>query len=111
MSDYQTIPELSRKDADFAVIMEDDSLAPYVRAGGKAYLHRTAELNDGDTGLFFSREGLVFCQYCSDSRGTVFLFRFDRSRNSEDMEFPPGSELPVCYGRLLLFHTPELPQN
>lgn len=111
MNNYRTIPGRGKKDADFAVVVEDDSLAPFIRAGGKAFLRRTAELGDGDIGLFFSREGMVFRQYCSDSRGTVFLFSIDRSRKNEDLEFPYGSELPVCYGRLLLSRVPELPQD
>ena len=111
MSDRRTVSARAGKDADYAVVMEDDSLAPLVRAGGRAFLRRTAELDDGDIGLFFSRNGMVFRQYCSDSRGTVFLFSIDRSRKEEDLEFPPGSELPVCYGRLLLSRAPELPQD
>jgi hypothetical protein len=111
MSDRRTVSARAGKDADYAVVMEDDSLAPYVRAGGRAFLRRTTELDDGDTGLFYSCNGMVFRQYCSDSRGTVFLFSIDRSRKDEDLEFPPGSEMPVCYGRLLLSHAPELPQD
>ena len=56
MNNYRTIPGRGKKDADFAVVVEDDSLAPFIRAGGKAFLRRTAELGDGDIGLFFSRE-------------------------------------------------------
>lgn len=108
---YRTISGRGKENADFAVVTEDDSLIPFIRAGGRALLRRTAELGDGDIGLFYSREGMVFRQYCSDSRGTVFLFSIDRSRKNEDLEFPPGSELPVCYGRLLLSRTPELPQD
>ncbi len=111
MNCYRTIPGRGKKDADFSVVMEDDSLVPFIRVGGRAYLRRTAELGDGDIGLFYSREGMVFRQYCSDSRGTVFLFSIDRSHKNGDLEFPSGSELPVCYGRLLLSRTPELPQD
>ena len=36
MSDRRTVSARAGKDADFAVIIEDDSLAPLVRAGGRA---------------------------------------------------------------------------
>ena len=93
---YRTISGRGKENADFAVVTEDDSLVPFIRAGGRALLRRTAELGDGDIGLFYSREGMVFRQYCSDSRGTVFLFSIDRSRKNEDLEFPPGRSCPFA---------------
>ena len=111
MAFLNLIPVGKNKDADFAVRLEDDSLFPCLRSGQTAYLQRTADLCDGDVGLFRARTGLVFRQYCRDSRGTVYLFSLDRTAKGNDLEFPSGGELPVCYGRVLLRRRPKLPMD
>ena len=111
MADYKLIPAGRRRNADFALRLDDDALYPYRRAGQTVYLQRSAELADGDVGLFYARDGMVFRQFCQDSRGAVYLFALDRSRKAEDLTFPPGAELPVCYGKVLLPHPPELPMD
>lgn len=111
MSFFKYIPAGKNTNAGFAVRLENDSLFPCLRAGQTAYIQRTADLYDGDVGLFLTRKGLVFRQYCRDSRGTVFLFSLDRTVKKDDLEFPPGAELPVCFGKVLLRHKPELPMD
>ena len=105
------IPAPDRPEADFAVVLSDDALCPCQKAGETVYLQRSAELSDGDVGLFHARDGMVFRQFCQDSRGTVYLFALRRDRKAEDLIFPPGAELPVCYGRVLLDAPPELPMD
>ena len=109
MALYERIPAPKTPDADFAVRLEDDALYPLFKAGQTVYLRRSAELSDGEVGLFYARDGMVFRQFCQDSRGTVYLFSLDRTRAQDDLMFPPGSELPVCYGKLLLKKVPPLP--
>ena len=99
------------KGADFSVTLEDDSLAPFFRAGETVFLQRSAELGDGEIGLFYTRGGMAFRQFCQDSRGAVYLFSPDRSKKHLDLSFPPGAELPVCYGRVMLSPVPELPMD
>ena len=101
MSYYEHIPA-DRDDADFAVVLEDDSLAPWAGAGDTVYLARSAELDDGDIGLFAAGGGMVFRQFCQDIRGTVYLLSPDRSKKELDLRFPAGSRCPVCYGKVLL---------
>lgn len=45
---WDTIPVPKGTDADFAVAVTDDSLAPWIKKGGTAYLRRRTELYDGD---------------------------------------------------------------
>ena len=111
MAFFSPIPAGKWADADYAVILEDDALAPYLRAGQTAYLQYPADLHDGDVGLFLARDGLVFRQYCRDIRGTVYLLSLDRTRKEEDREFPAYGELPICFGRVLLRRRPELPMD
>ena len=49
---WDTIPVPKGTDADFAVAVTDDSLAPWIKKGGTAYLRRRTELYDGDIGFF-----------------------------------------------------------
>ena len=111
MSLFTHIPAQKKPGADFALRLEDDALAPCLHRGATAYLVRSVDLSDGEVGLFYAHEGLVFRQYCEDMRGTVYLFSLDRSRAQDDRMFPPGTELPVCYGKVLLAHPPELPMD
>ena len=77
---WDFIPVPKGTDADFAVAVTDDSLAPWIKKGGTAYLRRRTELYDGDIGLFETDGGIVFRQFCADSRGTVYLFAVNRPR-------------------------------
>lgn len=109
---WDTIPVPKGTDADFAVAVTDDSLAPWIKKGGTAYLRRRTELYDGDVGLFETDGGIVFRQFCADSRGTVYLFAVNHAHAEDDRMIPPdkAAEL-VCYGRLELKKPIPLPMD
>ena len=86
---WDTIPVPKGTDADFAVAVTDDSLAPWIKKGGTAYLRRRTELYDGDIGLFETDGGIVFRQFCADSRGTVYLFAVNRAHAEDDRMIQP----------------------
>ena len=71
-----------------------------------------ARLYDGDIGLFETDGGIVFRQFCADSRGTVYLFAVNRAHAEDDRMIPPdkAAEL-VCYGRLELKKPIPLPMD
>ncbi|MBR6115036.1 MAG: hypothetical protein IKQ10_07580 [Oscillospiraceae bacterium] len=110
MAFYELIPA-DESGADFAVVLDDGALAPYVPAGGTVYLRRSVDLCDGDVGLFRTEKGMAFRQFCQDSRGTVYLFTLDRSEKAGDLVFPVGSRYPVCYGKVLLDRPIPLPMD
>ena len=109
---WDFIPAPKGTDADFAVAVTDDSLAPWIKKGGTAYLRRRTVLYDGDIGLFETDRGIVFRQFCADSRGTVYLFAVNRAHAGDDRMIPPdkAAEL-VCYGRLELKKPIPLPMD
>ena len=109
---WDTIPVSKGTDADFAVAVTDDSLAPWIKKGGTAFLRRNTELYDGDVGLFETDAGIVFRQFCADCRGTVYLFAVNRAHAQDDCMIPPdkSAEL-VCYGRLELKKPIPLPMD
>lgn len=106
--DY-ALPEGS--EADFALRVEGDELAPYVAPGGVALIRRGAEIRDGDVGLFFVRGEMVLRQYCEDWAGNVYLFAVNRRRSGLDIRLPAAEKAPVCsFGRVLLDAEVPLPE-
>ena len=111
MTNYELIPISEGQDGDFAVRLTDDALKPWFSPGQTVHLRRSTRLEDGDVGLFFSRSGMVFRQYCRDSEGIIYLFCLDRSMRHLDLRIPAGGEKPVCYGKLVLKRPIPLPMD
>lgn len=110
MEKYTLLPAGSG--GDFALRVLDDSLLPYVKAGEVVRLRRSVELRDGDVGLFRSREGMVFRQFCQDSQGNVYLFPVNRRYQEKSVMIPRRRvRRLVCYGRLILSRRIPLPMD
>ena len=107
--DYIAPPEGS--DADFALRLEDDSLLPWFKPGSTVYILRRTDLMDGDIGLFQSRDGMVFRQFCQDSAGNVYLFPVNRQHRHADLTIPASARMPVCYGKAVLSRPIPLPMD
>ena len=107
MALYSQIPLRPGDDADFAVQL-NENVSPWWKAGETVRLQRRADLRDGDIGLFRSREGMVFRQFCADSQGNIYLFSPDRR---SDLVVPAGGGMPVCYGRVILSRPIPLPMD
>ena len=97
---------------DYTVTVTDASLLPWVRPGERVTVSRRTDLRDGDVGLFYSREGMVFRQYCRDSQGNVYLFSVNRREREKDLSIPAArfGEI-VCYGRAMLKDRIPLPTD
>lgn len=102
MPNYDLIPLPEGQAGDFAVHLTDHALSPYFVPGETVYIRRSTGLENGDVGLFYTREGMAFRQFCADSEGIIYLFSLDRSRRELDLRIPAAGEKPVCYGKLLL---------
>jgi SOS-response transcriptional repressor LexA len=111
VTNYELIASAEGQDGDFAVRLTDDALKPWFSPGQTVYLRRSTRLENGDVGLFFSKGGMVFRQYCRDSEGIIYLFSLDRSRAEEDLRIPAAGEKPVCYGKLVLSKPIPLPMD
>ena len=111
MTEYRLIPLPGGVDADFALDLDRDAPKALLAQGKTVYIQRRTDLLDGDVGLFYSQDGMVFRQFCQDSAGNVYLFALDRARRDEDLVIRPGGEMPVCYGRAVLRHPIALPMD
>lgn len=109
---WDTFPAPEGADAGFAVAVTDDSLLPWVKPGETVLFQRNTELSDGDVGLFETDAGLVFRQFCADSRGAVYLFAVNRAHAEDDRMIPPEKAAAlVCYGRAVLRRRIPLPMD
>lgn len=112
--DYLPVTAEVPPDAEFAVRIQDNSMAPYILDGTIVYVNR-GPLKAGDIGIFCV-DGEILCkQYYKDSMGNTYLFSLNRgyadadvNRNS-DLFFTANSDYHlICFGRVLL-HAPPLP--
>ncbi len=87
------------------------TLLPWVKPGSTVYILRRTDLSDGDVGLFYADEGMVFRQYCRDSEGNIYLFAVNRDYRAADLVIPAGGETPVCYGKAALPRPIPLPAD
>lgn len=106
--DYLTVQGDVPPAAEFAVRIQGDSMEPFLRDGGVAYVNHDP-LRSGDAGIFCV-DGEMFCkQYYRDPLGMVYLFSLNRKRADADILLPPESGRSlVCLGRVML-HTMPLP--
>ena len=111
MAEDELIPAVGNVDADFALRLDHNAPAPLLSEGKTVYIQRRTDLFDGDVGLFYSREGMVFRQFCQDSAGNSYLFSLDRARAEDDLMIRPGGEMPICYGRVVLSRPIPLPMD
>lgn len=109
---WDAFPAPGGAGADFAVTVTDDSLLPWIKPGETILLERNTVLSDGDIGLFETEAGLVFRQFCADSRGAVYLFAVNRAHAADDrMIAPERAAALVCYGRVARKKTIPLPMD
>lgn len=109
---WDFIPVPKGTDADFAVAVTDDSLAPWIKKAARHISGGAPSFTTATSGFLKRTGGIVFRQFCADSRGTVYLFAVNRAHAEDDRMIPPdkAAEL-VCYGRLELKKPIPLPMD
>ena len=77
----RAVPE----EADFAVWIQGDSMAPYISDGEMVFIDRDAEIRNGDVGIF-SVDGAMVCkQYYRDGDGNVHLLSANPARRDANI--------------------------
>lgn len=100
---------VNKVEADFAVRLTGQELSPYIRKGEVAYFVKTAELSDGDVGLFLVRGKSVIRQYCEDSEDGVYLFAVNRRLRRLDLKLG-YEESVISIGKLIVNEKIPLPE-
>lgn len=108
-ADFDYIPVQGKvpANADFAVGIQGDSMAPDLLDGEVAYVNRDV-MEEGAVGIFCVDGQMVCRQYKKSQEGTVFLLPLNRTRRELDLTLPPeeGRKL-LWYGRVILNYPPE----
>lgn len=101
-----TVPE----EADFAVGIQGDSMAPYIHDGDTVFVKRVTELSVGDVGIF-SVDGAMYCkQYYVDENKNLTLVSANPEFKHTNVYVSSESSSDVrCYGKVILDCKLELP--
>lgn len=101
-----SVPE----DADYAVDIQGNSMAPYIHDGDMVFVKKDTELSVGDVGIFCV-DGAMYCkQYYLADDGTLMLVSANPELRHTNIVLSPdsGSEVRAC-GKVLMSRRVELP--
>ena len=88
--------------ADFAIIMEDDSMAPYFPEGAAVYFTRRETPEELQPGLFYHRGRLLVRQWCEDCNGTLHLLCANPRRETLNLHLDAREKAAcLCLGAAL----------
>ena len=98
-------------DADYAVDIQGDSMAPYIHDGDMVYVRKAEELSIGDVGIFCV-DGAMYCkQYYPDGKGNLTLVSANPALKHTNIYLSADSGSSVrLYGKVLLNQHIELPK-
>ncbi len=71
--------------ADFAIVMEDDTMEPFFPRGERVYFTRRETPEELQPGLFLYRGRLWVRQWCEDSSGSLYLLCANPRREAENL--------------------------
>lgn len=89
--------------ADFAVMIQGDSMAPYINDGDTVFVKKTCDLDVGDVGIF-SVDGAMYCKlyYIDDERNLTLVSANPALKNRNVYVSAESGATVVCYGKVLL---------
>lgn len=97
-------------EADFAVSVQGDSMAPYIHDGDTVYVKKGCDLSVGDVGIFCV-DGAMYCkQYYIDNNQDLILVSANENLKHTNVRVSLESNSSfVCYGKVLLGYRIDLP--
>lgn len=103
--DYEMIrlgPDAPRN-ADYAVNIQGNSMAPYICDGDTVYVQRNAEISVGDVGIFCV-DGAMYCKiFYKNREGVVTLVSANQALRKTNVRLSPdGDQSFECLGKVLL---------
>lgn len=97
-------------EADFAVIIQGNSMYPYIQDGDTVYVKKCCDLSIGDVGIFCV-DGAMYCkQYYIDKENNLTLVSLNPELKNSNVYVSADSGSSVkCCGKVLLGQRVELP--
>lgn len=96
--------------ADFAVVIQGDSMNPYIADGDTVYVKRAEEVSVGEIGIF-SVNGAMYCKmFYRTGSGDIWLVSTNEELSASNVLVKAGSnDTFSCMGKILLKERPKLP--
>ena len=96
--------------ADFAVVIQGDSMNPYIADGDTVYVKRAEEVSVGEIGIF-SVNGAMYCKmFYRTGSGDIWLVSTNEELAASNVLVKAGSsDSFACMGKILLKERPKLP--
>jgi SOS-response transcriptional repressor LexA len=96
--------------ADYAVVIQGDSMNPYISDGDTVFVKRTEEVSVGEIGIF-SVNGAMYCKmFYRTGSGDIWLVSTNEALESSNVLVKAGSSDSFrCLGKILLSEKPKLP--
>ena len=97
--------------ADFAVKIQGDSMLPVISDGEIVYVMRTADIHNGDIGIF-DVNGSMYCKhYSKDKKNNITLVSANPNYKDTNVVInADSSDSITCYGKVLLKKSVGLPK-
>lgn len=97
-------------DADCAVNIQGNSMAPYIHDGDMVYVKKDVKLSEGDVGIFCV-DGAMYCkQYHIDKAGDLILVSANPNlRHTNVHVAADGGQSVTVFGKVLLGYKIDLP--
>lgn len=102
-SDYDLIPitDSALEPADYAVVIQGESMMPYIHDGETVFVKKTADITSGDIGIF-SVNGSMYCKQYHSYEGTTSLLSLNPDWSESNVVIPPGTSDDVrCMGKVI----------
>lgn len=105
-----TVDDNTPYDADFAVEIHGDSMAPYIHDGDTVFVKKNCELDIGDVGIFVVN-GARYCKqyYIDEDRNLTLVSANPELRESNVYVNAESDTTVVCCGKVLLQEDIPLP--
>lgn len=96
--------------ADYAVVIQGDSMEPYISDGDTVFVKKAEEVYTGEIGIF-SVNGSMYCKmFYSTGSGDIWLVSTNEKLSKSNVLVKAGSSDSFeCLGKILLKEKPKLP--
>lgn len=102
-SDYDLVPitDSALESADYAVVVQGESMMPYIHDGETVFVKKTADIKSGDIAIF-SVNGSMYCKQYHSYKGTTSLLSLNPDWSESNVIIPPGTSDDVrCMGKVI----------
>ena len=96
--------------ADFAVRIQGNSMAPYIHDGDTVYVKKTSEISGGEIGIF-NVDGSTYCKLFNSTDDVITLVSTNPEFAKSNIRISPdANSSAVCFGKVIGFENIPVPE-